>query len=116
LEILRVLWQRGPSTVRKVQEDLKTSEMPGYTSVLKMLQIMHEKGLVDREEMGRAHLYRAHFAEETTKRRLVVDLMTRLFDGAAQTLVMHALTARKASPDELAEIRSLLERLESEEE
>jgi predicted transcriptional regulator len=115
LEILRVLWKRGPSSVREVQKNLPPGDNNGYTTVLKMLQIMFAKGLVGREETGRSHCYYAILAEERAKSQMVKDLIDRLFDGAAQPLVLHALSARKATPEELAEIRRLLEQLESEE-
>jgi BlaI family transcriptional regulator, penicillinase repressor len=121
LTILRVLWRRGPSTVRAVQEELANdrgqrsegaADGPGYTTVLKLLQIMTEKGLVAREEVGRAHVYRPAQSEEHAQRRLVGDLLDRVFGGSAQKLVMQALTARETSPEELAEIRRLLDELE----
>lgn len=84
----------------------------GYTSALKMLQIMTEKGLVSREEAGKAHIYRARQSEEKTQRSMVGEFLDRAFGGAAQKLVMQALTARKTSPEELAEIRRLLDQLE----
>jgi BlaI family transcriptional regulator, penicillinase repressor len=112
LAILRVLWRRGPSTVREVQVDLGGEEATGYTTVLKLLQIMTEKGLVLREQAGRAHVYRVAQSEEQTQSRLLTDLLERAFAGSAQQLVLRALTARKASPEELAEIRKLLDELE----
>ena len=114
LEILRVLWRKGPSTVREVFEELNLTRETGYTTVLKLMQIMAEKGLVDREEENRAHVYRAAPSEDATQKTLVDDLMDKAFGGSAQKLVMHALTAKKASPEELAEIRKLLDRLEDE--
>lgn len=115
LDILRVLWRRGPSTVREVYEALQEERSPGYTTILKFFQIMTEKGLVTREEVGRAHLYRPTVSEEQAQRRMLDDLVDRAFSGAAQKLVMQALASHKASPDELAEIRRLLDRLEEEE-
>ena len=112
LSILRVLWKRGPSTVREVHRELSRERAIVYTTVLKLLQIMTEKGLVSREEVGRAHVYQAMQSEEQAQRRLVVDLLDRAFDGSAEQLVMRALTARKASPEELAQIRRLLDELE----
>jgi predicted transcriptional regulator len=115
LEILRVLWQRGPSTVREVQETLSGVKPTGYTTVLKMLQIMTEKGLVRRDEMQRAHVYEARLAQEQTQQQLVSDLLERVFDGSASNLVMHALETNKnkrTSSDELSKIRRLLDEFE----
>jgi BlaI family transcriptional regulator, penicillinase repressor len=112
LAILRVLWRRGPSTVKDVRCELNRQRPTGYTTVLKLMQIMTEKGLVARETSGRAHVYQAVPSEEQTQKSLVGDLLDRAFGGSAQKLVMHALTTRRASPEELAEIRKLLEDLE----
>jgi predicted transcriptional regulator len=112
LAILRVLWRRGPSTVREVHAELLSERDTGYTTVLKLLQIMTEKGLVIRDDSERAHVYQARPTEEQAQRRLVVDLLDRAFGGSAQQLVLRALTARKASPEELAEIRRILDDLE----
>lgn len=112
LDILRILWERGACTVREVYETLSKEREMGYTSALKMLQIMTEKGLVSREEAGKAHIYRARQSEEKTQRNMVGEFLDRAFGGAAQKLVMQALTARKTSPEELAEIRRLLDQLE----
>lgn len=114
LDILRILWQHGPSTVRDVYAHMSKDREMGYTTALKMLQIMTEKGLVDREEAGKAHIYRARQTEERTQRSMVGEFMDRAFGGAAQKLVMQALTSRKTSPEELAEIRQLLDKLEEE--
>jgi predicted transcriptional regulator len=115
LEILRVLWRYPGSTVRELHERLDTGRNTGYTTVLKLLQIMTEKKLVMRDEAGRAHVYRPGVPEEQVKSRMVDDLVERAFGGAAQGLVMHALSTRKASAEELAEIRRLLDQLEGEE-
>ena len=112
LEILRVLWQRGPSTVREVHATLSESRSTGYTTVLKMLQIMTEKNLVGRDERLRAHIYAARLPQAHTQRQLVRDLLERAFDGSAMKLVMHALAAQKASPEEIARIRELLDEIE----
>jgi predicted transcriptional regulator len=112
LAILGVLWRRGPSTVRAVHEELSRDRAMGYTTVLKFMQIMTDKGLVTREGSGRAHVYQATQTEEHAQRRMVDDLLDRAFGGSAQKLVMQALTTRKASPEELAEIRRLLDELE----
>jgi BlaI family transcriptional regulator, penicillinase repressor len=106
LAILRVLWSRGPSTVRQVADDLDREA--GYTTILKLLQIMTEKGLVVRDESARTHVYRATFTEDQTQRQLIADLLDRAFDGSAAKLVMQALASKKASPAELEEIRKLL--------
>jgi predicted transcriptional regulator len=108
LEILRVLWERGPSTVRQIHEILTAARPTGYTTVLKLLQIMTDKRLVLRDESERSHVYRARLAEAETQRQLVGDLLDRAFGGSAAKLVMQALAARKASPQELDEIRRLL--------
>jgi len=112
LLILRVLWERGPSTVREVHERLERERATGYTTVLKLLQIMTEKGLVQRDERARAHVYAARAPEEQTQGQLVRDLLDRAFGGSATKLVMHALSTRKTSREELARIREMLDRLE----
>jgi len=114
LAILRVLWRRGPSTVKDVHEELARSAPTGYTTTLKQLQIMAEKGLVDRDEAQRAHLYTARVPAEQTQTQLVRDLLDRAFEGSATRLVMRALSSRSATPEELAEIRELLDQLEGE--
>ncbi|CAN5620154.1 BlaI/MecI/CopY family transcriptional regulator [soil metagenome] len=113
LDILRVLWERGPSTVREAHEALARGREVGYTTVLKLMQIMVEKGLLKRAEQGRAHVYRPVGAEATAKRDLVGDLMDRAFGGSAHELVMHALTAKPASPEEIAAIRRMLDEMEA---
>jgi predicted transcriptional regulator len=110
LQILRVLWRQGPCTVRQVHEALERPA--GYTTVLKLLQIMTDKGLVRRDESERSHVYRASLSEGRTQRQLVKDLLDRAFGGSAGQLVMQALGAAKADPDELAQIRQLLDELE----
>src|SRR5262245_22462396 len=112
LEILRILWKRGASTVREVQEALEEERPTGYTTVLKLLQIMTEKGLVERDETARAHVYAAKAPEQQTQQQLVRDLLERAFGGSAIKLVMQALSSARTSPDELARIRELLDRLE----
>jgi BlaI family transcriptional regulator, penicillinase repressor len=112
LSILRVLWRLGPSTVRRVQEELNQNQTTGYTTVLKLLQIMNEKGLVNRDERERTHIYEAAVPEEETKQQLVTDLLKRAFGGSARQLVLHALSAKKASRKELAQIRRLLDEME----
>ena len=114
LAILAVLWERGPSTVRDVHDELNLHTATGYTTVLKLLQIMTEKGLVVRDETQRAHIYEARYSEQKTQRQLLSDLVDRAFGGSAAKLVMQALSGRKANPDELMLIRNLLDRLEGE--
>ena len=116
LELLRILWARGPSTVREVRDGLPPARRGGYTTVLKLLQIMHGKGLVTRDETERSHVYRAVAAEAATQRRLVGDLADRAFGGSAAKLVLNALSGRPATAAERAEIRALLELLEAGEE
>src|SRR5689334_3155910 len=109
LAILRVLWARGASTVRQVHEALSRERPSAYTTALKMLQIMTEKGLVRRDVTDRTHVYQAKLSEEQTQRQLVRDLLDRAFGGSSSKLVMQALAARRASPEELGEIRRLIE-------
>jgi predicted transcriptional regulator len=109
LGILRILWERGPSTVRQVHEILARDRPAAYTTALKLLQIMTEKGLVERDERDRTHVYRARFGEEQTQRQLVRDLADRAFGGSAMKLVMQALATRRASPEELRDIRKLID-------
>ena len=111
LEILNVLWDRGPSTVREVHEALG-ERGSGYTTVLKFMQIMAEKGLVRRDEKQRAHVYEARLPREQTQTQLVRDLMDKVFNGSASRLIMNALSGRKASAAELAEIRRTLDEME----
>ncbi len=111
LGILRVLWRRGPSTVREVQSELVPA---GYTTVLKQLQIMTTKGLVIRDEGQRAHVYKAGKPRQEMQRHLAGDLLDRAFDGSASQLVLSALDARPASAEELAELRRILDDLEGE--
>jgi predicted transcriptional regulator len=108
LAILQVLWARGPSTVREVAE---TMDREGaYTTVLKLLQIMTEKRLVRRDESAQAHIYEAAYSEGHTQQQIVADLVARVFDGSAGKLVLQALASGKASPEELAEIRKLIDK------
>jgi predicted transcriptional regulator len=109
LEILNVLWSRGPLTVRDVHEAIAARKPTQYTTVLKTLQIMASKGLVLRDEALRAHVYKAALPAEVTQRQLAGDLLTRAFNGSARNLMMGALSARKASKNELAELRKLLD-------
>src|SRR5215211_3455798 len=115
LAILRVLWERGASTVRQVHETMSGERPTAYTTALKMLQIMTEKGLVRRDETDRTHVYHARLTEEQTQRQLVRDLLDRAFGGSATKLVMQALNARRSSSEELTEIRKLIEGREEKE-
>jgi BlaI family transcriptional regulator, penicillinase repressor len=112
LEILRVLWTRGPSTVREVHDSMNAKKPMGYTSVLKFLQIMTAKGTVRRNETQRAHVYEACLPAEQTKRQLAGDMLQRVFEGSASQLMMHALAGRKASCEEIDELRRLLDEYE----
>jgi predicted transcriptional regulator len=108
LAILRVLWERGPSTVRQVHEALSDARETGYTTTLKLMQIMTDKGLVTRDESARTHVYAASVNEEHTQEQLVKDLVDRAFGGSAAALVMRALDAEGTSAEELREIRKLI--------
>ena len=112
LTILQVLWDRGSSTVREVYKTLNSGKDIGYTTVLKLMQIMTEKGLVERDENCRPQIYRPCLPREQTERQLIKDLVDRAFGGSAKRLVMQALEVKKASPNELAQIEKLLTRLE----
>lgn len=112
LEILRVLWGRGPSTVREVHEALSEKKELGYTSVLKLLQIMTAKGTVRRNETQRAHVYEACLPAEQTKRQIAGDVLQRVFEGSASQLMVHALAGRKTSVEEIDELRRLLDQHE----
>jgi len=109
LAILRVLWERGPCTVRQVHDVLSRDRPAAYTTALKLLQIMTEKGLVRRDDTDRTHIFQARLSEEQTQRQLIRDLLDRAFGGSASKLVMQALAARRATPEELGEIRKLIE-------
>ncbi len=114
LAILGVLWERGASTVRDVHEWLYRDDGGGYTTALKLLQVMHAKGLVERDDSQRAHVYRAAVSKERTQKRFLADMVQRVFDGSASQLVLHALGSQRATREELDEIRGLLDRLERE--
>jgi len=109
LQILQVLWERGPSTVREVQEALQAEKALGYTTVLKLMQIMTAKSLVRRNEDQRAHVYEAQQPAEKTKRQLAADMLERVFDGSARELLLHALAAQRSSRKEIEELRNLLD-------
>ena len=108
LEILHVLWERGPATVREVHDALAARKPIGYTSVLKLMQIMTAKGTLRRNEEQRAHVYEAVQPAEKTKRQLAMDVLERVFDGSASDLMMHALAGQKASKEEIEEMRRML--------
>ena len=112
LEILRVLWGRGPSTVRQVHEALSEKKPIGYTTVLKLLQIMTSKGSVRRNEDQRAHVYEACLPAEKTKRQLAADVLQRVFEGSASELMMHALQGRRTSQKEIEQLRRVLDEQE----
>ncbi len=112
LELLQVLWRLGPSTVREVHQAIARSKTVGYTTVLKQMQVMHEKGLLARSERFRAHVYEARAARGQTQRRLVRSLLARAFDGSARELLQSALAGRRVEREEIAEIRRLLDELE----
>ena len=114
LDILRVLWSQGPSTVRDVHSAFEKERPIGYTTVLKLMQIMAEKGLVERDERERAHVYRAALAEEQTQRQLVRHLVERAFGGSATKLVLQALATEQASAEEIHQMRAMLEEYERE--
>jgi BlaI family transcriptional regulator, penicillinase repressor len=110
LELLQVIWDKEPATVREICDELNRERAFGYTTVLKLLQIMHAKGLVLREESNRAHLYRSAISQDAMQSRFLRDLSVRLFSGSAAQLALHALAMEQATPAELDEIRALLER------
>ena len=112
--ILQVLWQKGSGTVRDVHKALSAAREIGYTSVLKTMQIMTEKGLVIRNEEERAHVYTPAFSEEATQGNIVTDLMQRVFGGSAQHLALRALQVKPTTKEERMEIRRLLDALEKE--
>jgi BlaI family penicillinase repressor len=114
LAILRALWQLGNGSVRDLHRALNETKPTGYTTVLKMIQIMTEKGLVERDETVRPQIYRPRYSQEHTQRQLLRDLLHRAFGGSVRTLVMQALATRKSSPEELATIEKLLDRVEGE--
>ena len=111
LDILAAIWRLGPSTVREIHEAL--GKESGYTTTLKQMQVMTEKGLLVRSERFRSHVYEAAESKEQTRKRIAGDLLKRAFNGSAAILLMGALTARHASPDELEEIRRMLDRFET---
>ena len=111
LEILQIIWQRGLATVREVHEELGKTKDVGYTTTLKLMQIMHEKGLVKRDESMRTHVYQSAVNKEKTQKHLVGKMIDSLFGGSSTQLVLQALGEQKASPEELAQIQILLDNL-----
>ena len=112
LEILQVLWEKGPVPVKEVHERMGGDEQNGYTTILKLLQIMHEKGLVTRQKSGKLHLYKAVTSQERTRQAMLDKMIDTVFQGSAMKLVMSALGNKKSSREELSEIRRYLEKLE----
>jgi len=112
-EVLQVLWQNGPSTVRQINEILCEKREVGYTTTLKIMQIMHEKGLLSREKSGKTHIYRAEISESETQQALVDRFVARTFGGSALQLVLQALGNHQASPEEISQIRAYLDELEN---
>jgi predicted transcriptional regulator len=112
LQILRVLWSEGPLSVRDVQNILNPSKPSGYTSVLKTMQIMTDKGLVERDDTVRPQIYRARFSQDRTQKQLLTDVLQRVYGGSVKALVMHAMGTRKPSAEDLEAIEKLLDRYE----
>jgi predicted transcriptional regulator len=115
LEILKVLWRRGAGTVREVYEELSRAKEMGYTTVLKFMQIMAEKGLVVRDETERAHVYTARVPQQETQQQIVGDLLHRVFEGSAAQLVMQALSSKQTSAEDLQAIKQMLREFEGRE-
>ena len=109
LQILNILWQRGPSTVREVLEEVPVEPRPAYTTVLTMMRLMHEKGYLDRREQGRAHIYQTRLRERRVKRSLLRDLIDGAFRGSAEALVVRLLEDENLSREELRRVRRLIE-------
>ena len=112
LQILGILWERGPCTVRQVHDGLVSLKETQYPTTVKMLLVMLDKGLVKRDERARPIVYRAGITRERAQKRMLGELLERVYEGSAKTLMMHAITAKKATPEEIAEIRQLLADLE----
>jgi len=112
LEILRVLWEKGPSTVREVHEILEQSKDAGYTTTLKLMQIMHEKGLLERDASSKTHIYAAAVSQENTQRQLLDKMIDTVFNGSASQLVLQALGNHKSSKEELEKIKQYLNEIE----
>jgi BlaI family transcriptional regulator, penicillinase repressor len=114
IAILRILWDKGPSTVKQVNEAMNKDRATGYTTTLKLMQIMAEKGLVIRDESSFQHVYKPAISEENAQQQLVGNLLERAFSGSAEKLVMRALSAKKVSPEELSRIKKMLDELQKE--
>ena len=114
LGILRVLWEGGPRSVRDIQRILNEARPTGYTTVLKLMQIMTDKGLVERDESQRPQIYRSRYSQEQTQRQLLRDLLDRAFGGSVKDLVLQALATKRSSPEELEAMEQLLDRFEGE--
>lgn len=112
LEILAILWEKGPATVRDIHEVLERSKDAGYTTTLKLMQIMHEKGLVDRDTSAKTHIYRASVSQQDTQQQLLSKMIDTVFNGSASQLVLQALGNRKASAAELDAIKAYLDEIE----
>jgi predicted transcriptional regulator len=112
LQMLRILWDLGPSPVRKIHSSLNAAKGTNYSTTVKMLSVMLSKGLVRRDETASPHIYRAAVTRDSAGKRLVKDLVDKVYEGASMSLVLHALKSAKASPDELAEVRRLLDEME----
>ena len=112
LDILAILWQQGPSTVRQINEEMNKQQRTGYTTTLKLMQIMTEKGLLNRDDSKFQHIFTPAVTEEKTQNQVVGDLLEKVFAGSAEKLVMRALSAKKVSPDELARIKKMLDEME----
>ena len=113
VEILHELWSRGPLTVREVHDALRKKQEVGYTTILKMMQIMHGKGLVSRDDSSRAHIYQAVIKEEDVQTKMVKKLLDHVFKGSAEQLILRALSVKRSTPEELEEIRKILDKLEN---
>ena len=116
LEILSIIWQYGPSSVRFINDELNKNKKVGYTTTLKLMQIMNGKGLLEREEKGRMHIYRAAIKEKETQKQLLDKFVETAFGGSAMQLVMQALGKDTTTPEELRELKKLIEKIEKEQE
>ncbi|MFC2115695.1 BlaI/MecI/CopY family transcriptional regulator [Bacteroidota bacterium] len=114
LEILSVIWQHGPCSVRQVNDDLNQNKQVGYTTTLKLMQIMNEKGLLERKEKGRMHIYSAALREEETQKQLIDRFVETAFGGSSMQLVMQALGNDRTTPEELDKLKKLIEKIEKE--
>ncbi len=112
LAILKVLWASGPATVRQVNDEIAKEQKTGYTTTLKFMQIMTEKGLLIRDDAPFKHIYKPAISEEKTQKQIVVNMLDKVFAGSAGKLVMQALSAKQVSPEELKKIRQLLDKME----